>query len=88
MIQSEKVAAIPAYEGTQQAWINHNKNMDLKVLVDQIKFGVIFPMSKEGAKWRVWEEEIFAPMFSGRVSVKDATAEYAEKMNRLMAEEK
>lgn len=87
-IQSEKVAAIPAYEGTQQAWIDHNKNMDLKVLVDQIKFGVIFPMSKEGAKWRVWEEEIFASMFSGRVTVKDATTEYADKMNRLMKEEK
>ena len=56
--------------------------------MDQIKFGVIFPMSKEGAKWRVWEEEIFAPMFSGRVTVKDATTEYADKMNRFMKEEK
>ena len=58
------------------------------MLVDQIKFGVIFPMYKEGAKWRVWEEEIFASMFSGRVTVKDATTEYADKMNRLMKEEK
>jgi hypothetical protein len=27
-------------------------------------------------------------MFSGRVTVKDATTEYADKMNRLMKEEK
>lgn len=88
LLQAENVAAIPAYEGTQQPWIDHNKNMDLKILVDQLKFGVIYPISKHGGKWRTWENEIFAPVFSGATTVKAATDDYANRMNKMLAEEK
>lgn len=88
IIQAEKVAAIPAFNGTQQKWIDHNKDMNLGVLVDQLKYGVIFPTSAHGSKWRDWENEIFAPVFSGKTDVKTATEEYAKRMNEMISQEK
>ena len=88
LIQAEKVAAIPAYNGTQQAWIDHNKDMDLKVFVDQLQYGVIFPTSPHGSKWRAWENELFAPAFSGSADLKTTLNEYAKRMNKMIDEEK
>lgn len=84
VIQAQYVSAIPAYEGTQQAWVDHNKDMDLKVFVEQLKYGVIYPVASNGGKWRDLENEIFAPVFAGKVDVKTATDEYAKRMNEMI----
>lgn len=88
LIQAEKVAAIPAYKGTQQAWIDHNKDMNLHVLVDQLQYGVVWPTSPHGSKWRAWENELFAPVFSGKADLKATLDEYTKRMNQMISEEK
>jgi len=87
LLQAKYAAAIPAYNGTQQGWVDHNKDMDLKIFVDQLKYGVIFPNSKTAPQWRAYENEIFAPLFAGQVDVKTATENYAKKMNDILATE-
>lgn len=87
LLQAKYASAIPAYTGTQQGWVDHNKDMDLKIFVDQLKYGVIFPNSKTAPQWRAYENEIFAPLFAGQVDVKTATENYAKKMNEILATE-
>ncbi len=87
LLQAKYASAIPAYNGTQQGWVDHNKDMDLKIFVDQLKYGVIFPNSKTAPQWRAYENEIFAPLFAGQVDVKTATENYAKKMNEILATE-
>ncbi|MBP9595858.1 MAG: sugar ABC transporter substrate-binding protein [Fusobacteriaceae bacterium] len=87
LLQAKYASAIPAYNGTQQGWVDHNKDMDLKIFVDQLKYGVIFPNSKTAPQWRAYENEIFAPLFAGQVDVKTATGNYAKKMNEILATE-
>lgn len=87
LLQAKYASAIPAYNGTQQGWVDHNKDMDLKIFVDQLKYGVIFPNSKTAPQWRAYENEIFAPLFAGQVDVNTATGNYAKKMNEILATE-
>jgi len=84
LLQAKYVSAIPAYEGTQQAWVDHNKDMDLKIFIDQLKYGVVYPSASNGGKWRDLGNQIFAPVFAGKVDVKTATEEYAKKMNEMI----
>jgi multiple sugar transport system substrate-binding protein len=86
-LQSQYASAIPAYNGTQQGWVDHNKKMNLRVFVDQLAAGVIFPNSKKAPEWRAYENELFAPVFAGTSTVEDATVEYAERMNEILATE-
>ena len=65
------------------AWLEY----DLKIFVDQLKYGIIFPNSKTAPQWRAYENEIFAPLFAGQVDVKTATENYAKKMNEILATE-
>lgn len=87
LLQAKYASAIPAYNGTQQGWVDHNKDMDLKIFVDQLKYGIIFPNSKTAPQWRAYENEIFAPLFAGQVDVNTATGNYAKKMNEILATE-
>lgn len=86
-LQSKYASAIPAYEGTQQGWIDHNKEMNLKIFVDQLAYGIVFPNSKKATEWRAYENELFAPVFAGTATVEDSTEEYADRMNAILATE-
>jgi multiple sugar transport system substrate-binding protein len=42
---------IPAYEGTQDAWVAANPQFDLQVFVDAVEYGVPYPVSANTAAW-------------------------------------
>ncbi|ETJ29585.1 ABC transporter, substrate-binding protein, partial [human gut metagenome] len=46
-IQAKSGAAIPAYEGTSEEWVNLSKDFNLKVFTDMLDYAVIRPYSKE-----------------------------------------
>lgn len=87
LLQAKHASAIPAYNGTQQGWIDHNPAMNLKIFVDQLAYGVIFPNSKTAPQWRAYENELFSPLFAGTVDVKSTTEEYAKRMNTILETE-
>lgn len=87
LLQAKFASAIPAYAGTQQGWVDHNKNMKLQIFVDQLQYGVAFPNSKTAPQWRAYENELFAPLFAGKTDIKTATGQYAKKMNEILATE-
>lgn len=87
LLQAKHASAIPAYNGTQQGWIDHNPSMNLKIFVDQLAYGVIFPTSQTAPQWGALESDFFVPLFAGKMDVKLATEGYAKRMNEILATE-
>jgi multiple sugar transport system substrate-binding protein len=87
-IQAEKVAAIPAYRGTEQPWIDNNKPFNVKVYPQMLEYGYIFPSSATRDKWDILETEIFSKVWAGEVSVEDGCNDIAKQMNNLLSTEK
>jgi len=87
-IQAEKGAAIPAYKGTEQAWIDNNKQFNVKVYPQMLQYANIYPNSETRARWDALENEIFSKVWAGQVSVEDGCNSLAKQMNDLLATEK
>ncbi len=86
--EAKNGTAIPAFNGTQQAWTEMNADWNLKVYTEEAeKFAVAYPVSKNTSAWNQKENEILVPAFQGDVPVADAAAELATAMNELLASE-
>ncbi|MET3287836.1 UNVERIFIED_CONTAM: multiple sugar transport system substrate-binding protein [Brevibacillus sp. OAP136] len=86
-IQASKGAAIPALNGTQDAFIKSNPNFDLKIFVDQAATAKPYPISKNTSKWVQAETEYMTKAWSGEMTVDAAAKELAQKMNEMLSQE-
>lgn len=87
-IQAESGVAIPAYEGTADAWVKTQTKFNSKVYAEMLKYAVINPYSKETAKWQKAETDTLLQAFTGKVGVNEACDEVAKKVNEILATEK
>lgn len=87
-IQAKSGAAIPAFKGTEQAWVDNNKQFNVKVYPEMLEYAHIFPNSETRSKWDAKETEIFSKVWSGSISVEDGCNQMAKEMNDLLATEK
>lgn len=85
--QGASGVVIPAYNGTQDAFVNSLPGVDLGVFIDATKYAVPYPVSKNTAAWAALETEILPGIFDGSTPVKDGTNELATKMNDVLANE-
>jgi multiple sugar transport system substrate-binding protein len=87
-IQAESGVAIPAYQGTTDAWIKTQTKFNSKVYPDMLAYAKINPYSKETDKWQTAEKEALLKAFTGQATVSDACDEAAKKVNEILATEK
>ena len=87
-IQAESGAAIPAYEGTADAWVNVSKKFNSKVYVDMLPYAHINAYSKETEAWQNAEKAALIKGFTGEIPVSDACDQAAKKVNEILATEK
>lgn len=87
-IQAESGVAIPAYEGTADAWIKTQTKFNSKVYAQMLEYAVINPYSKETAKWQKAETDTLLKAFTGNGGVNEACDEVAKKVNEILATEK
>jgi len=87
-IHTKTGVAIPAFNGTQDAWVKSIPQLDLKVFIDQLAYSKPYPVSKATAKWAGLQDEILKKAWAGQVSAEDAAKEMAKKMNEALAAEK
>ncbi|MFC7392072.1 ABC transporter substrate-binding protein [Scopulibacillus cellulosilyticus] len=87
LIQAKSGTVIPAYNGTQEAWVKSNPNVNLKVFIDSAKYAVPLPSSKDTTTW--WDDEtnILNKAWSLEMPVDKAAKKLAEKMNKDLAGE-
>ncbi|PYC64314.1 sugar ABC transporter substrate-binding protein [Micromonospora arborensis] len=86
-IQAATGAVIPAYKDTQQAWVTSMPEFNLKAFLDEIPYGVVYPVSANTAVWNKFEEDSLAPAWEGKQSVPEAAGKLAREMNEALAKE-
>lgn len=86
-ILAKSGAAIPAFNGTQDTWVQSMPNFHLKIFIDQAATAKPYPISKDTAKWAKLETELMTKAWAGQMSVEDASKELAQKMNEMLSQE-
>lgn len=87
-IQAKTGTVIPAFTGTQDAWVKSNPNFHLQIFIDELKYAVPYPASKDTAKWQDVEKSIFNKGLSGEIPMEEAAKQVAGKMNDILKQEK
>jgi multiple sugar transport system substrate-binding protein len=83
-IQAESGAVIPAYEGTQQAWVDSAKEFDLKVFIDALPTAVPYPASKNTAAWTTIQDQTLSQVWALSVTPEEGLKTLATKMQAAL----
>jgi multiple sugar transport system substrate-binding protein len=86
-IQAATGAVIPAYENTQQAWVDSMPEFNLQIFLDETAYGVTYPVSANTAAWNALEDEMLPAAWNGEKSVADVGDALAAAMNDALAKE-
>ncbi|MEV0408817.1 sugar ABC transporter substrate-binding protein [Actinoallomurus sp. NPDC050550] len=87
-IQAQSGVVIPAFNGTQEAWMKSTPQYHLQSYLDEVAYAVSLPTSKNTDAWQTQEPAIFAPAWSGTKDVATAAHEMATAMNAALQKEK
>lgn len=88
-ITAEMGAAIPAFNGTQDAWLKSRPHLNLQIFTDQVADAVPYPSgSLAYPVWFAKEPEIMSQAWGGAISVEEAAKKVAEMMNQAIEETK
>lgn len=87
-ITAEAGAVIPAFNGTQDAWVKSMPQFNLKSFIDEVPDSVPYPVSKNTAAWNTIETTEMTKIFSGQVGLDTGLKELATQMNAELAKEK
>ena len=80
-------AIIPAFNGTQTAFAKSMPGVNLQVFLDEVKYSVPLPSSKDTAVWNAFEASLLPEAFSGQQPVDTVLKQLATKMNGALAKE-
>lgn len=78
---------IPAYHGTQDAWVKANPQLHLQVFLDELDYAVPYPVSKNTAAWQELETKYLTPAWNGQTDVAKAAGDLATAMDASLAKE-
>lgn len=78
---------MPAYNGTQGAWIAAHPQFKLQTFLDELPYAVPFPVSKDTAAWNEEELTYLTKVWNGDESLDKAAKELATAMNASLAKE-
>lgn len=88
-MEAKNGTAIPAFNGTQDAWVKTYPQWDMQLFVDAASdYAVPYPVSKNTAVWADKEPDYLTPAFSGTTPVPTAAKNLADFMNAALAKEK
>lgn len=83
-IQAESGTVIPAFNGTQQAWVDALPQFDLQVYIDALDTAVPYPVSKNTSAWTSIESEVLSQVWSGAVAPEAGLEDLAEQMQAAL----
>jgi multiple sugar transport system substrate-binding protein len=82
-----KSGVIPAFNGTQQAWVQAHPEMHLQSFLDELNYAVPYPVSRNTAAWNDLETEYLTPAWNQKEDVSSAAGKLASAMNNALAKE-
>lgn len=86
-IQAKTATVIPAFNGTQQAWVDALSTIDAQIFLDAVETGAPLPTSKNTTAWVPVEEDYIKQILSGQLDTETGLKELAAEMNDLLAKE-
>jgi multiple sugar transport system substrate-binding protein len=87
-VEAETGTVIPAYQGTQHAWVAASPKYDLQVFLDATAYASPLPVSQNTAAWNSDEIKYLTPAWAGKKDVAAAADELSQAMNADIAKEK
>jgi len=87
-IEASTGTVIPAYNGTQQAWVKAYPQYDLQAFLDELPNSVPYPISQNTAAWNTLEANLLAKAWDGSEPVATVAQQLATQMNAALAKEK
>ncbi len=88
-VEAKNGTAIPAFNGTQSAWVKTYPKWDVQTYIDAAtSYAVPYPVSKNTDVWANKEAELLVPAFDGTTTVQAAAKQMADFMNNELAKEK
>ncbi|MFD7713109.1 ABC transporter substrate-binding protein [Streptomyces sp. NPDC059785] len=78
---------IPAYDGTQDAWLKAHPKLHLQNFLDQLDYAVPLPVSGNTAAWNTLELAQLTKAWNGSEPVDKAAKELAKQMDAALAKE-
>jgi multiple sugar transport system substrate-binding protein len=83
---AETGTVIPAFNGTQEAWLNSVPELNLQAYIDGAEYSNPLPSVKNtGAIWQ-YETDILKKAWAGEESVEKVVKELADKANKELEE--
>ncbi|WP_193106109.1 sugar ABC transporter substrate-binding protein [Brachybacterium sp. FME24] len=87
-IIGESGASIPAFQGTEQAYIDAHPEYDLAIFPESAaEYGFEYPVSANTQAWLEVESEMVPKILAGDLSVEEGTEQLDEQIDALLAEE-
>ncbi|MFC4098419.1 ABC transporter substrate-binding protein [Paenibacillus xanthanilyticus] len=88
-ITAEMGAAIPAFNGTQDAWLKSRPHLKLNIFTEQVADAIPYPSGTLAYPvWFAKEPEIMSQAWGGAMPVEEAAKKVAEMMNQAIEETK
>lgn len=86
-IQAKTGTVIPAYNGTQQAWVQAYSQFHVQSYIDELAYALPYPISKNTSEWNNAETTILTKVWAGQISLADGAKQLAQEMNQDLAKE-
>jgi multiple sugar transport system substrate-binding protein len=86
-IQAATGTVLPAYQGTQQPWLDSMPEFKLQVFIDAIEYGVPLPIAGNTAEWQGLAAEHLAPAWDGKKPVQEAAQAYQAAVDKVLAKQ-
>ena len=82
---AETGTVIPAFNGTQEAWVKSVPNLNLQAYITGLEYSYPLPSVKNtGALWEQ-ETKVLKRVWGGELNVEEATKELTEKANEVLS---
>lgn len=86
-VASKSGCAIPAYEGTEEAWFKQFEGKNVKVFVDMMEYGIQFPYTKSKAEWNEKVTANLLEVYNGNKKLEDTCKDLQTYVDGCIAEE-
>jgi multiple sugar transport system substrate-binding protein len=84
-ISAETGIVIPAYNGTQDAWLKGFPDYNLKIFLDAIPTATPFPVGRNEAEWQAVEKQKLPAAWTGAQPVDVVARDLAAAMDEVLA---
>ncbi|HEY4388925.1 MAG TPA: sugar ABC transporter substrate-binding protein, partial [Ktedonobacteraceae bacterium] len=86
-ILGETGTVIPAYNGTQTAWIKAYPQFHLQYFLDELAYAIPYPTSKNTPAWQDVQNKVLTQVWQGQLTPAAGGKEIATQMNQILNKE-